>query len=286
MFWKLSYRSKRLVKIDLHVHTTASDGRFTPQEVVKLASAKGISYLAITDHDTIAGLEEASTACAKYKVHFFPGLEFSTSYEKQEIHLLGYNIDRTSPRLIAVLTQLQEARKNRITQMVIKLAEAGIDINIEDVQKKFTGKSLGRPHIALVLKERGIVRSIDEGIKNYLSPGCPAYIPRLRLSPFEAIDLIKKAHGFPVLAHPGLECPTELISALINHGLLGIEVFHPRHSTEQKAFYLKFAAPYHLLVTGGSDFHGHEAKDIANFGTMQVPLASVQKLKSFTPNND
>lgn len=282
----MSYRSKRLVKIDLHVHTTASDGRFTPLEVVKLASAKGIAYLAITDHDTIDGLDEASRACEKYKVHFFPGLELSTRYEEREIHILGYNIDWTSPSLLAKLKQLQESRKTRITQMVQNLAKIGININIEDVKKKFTGKSIGRPHIALVLKEQGIVRSIDEGIKNYLSPGCPAYIPRYRISPFEAIELIKEAHGIPVLAHPGLECPTELIPALISLGLQGIEIFHPKHSSAQKKFYLDFAAAYRLLLTGGSDFHGHEEKDLVNFGTMPVPIASVQRLKSFARSND
>jgi len=267
------------------VHTTASDGKYQPREVVRLAAGKGITSLAITDHDTLSGLQEAQAECSKYGLKFIPGIELSTSYAEKEIHLLGYNIDRTSRSLNAALTELQNARRHRIEKMVKKLADSGIPITMQTVQSKSAGSSIGRPHIALVLKELGIVKTIDEGIKNYLSPGCPAYVPRYRLSPFEAIDLIKEANGIPVLAHPGISTPLELIPNLINYGLQGIEVYHPKHTADQIVFYLHFIADTakSLLITGGSDFHGYEKTDYANFGAMKVPLRSLRILKSYRP---
>lgn len=282
MYWKLSYQSRQIYRCDLHVHTTASDGRYKPRELVRLAAGKGISFLAITDHDTLSGLQEANDECVKYRLNFIPGVELSTNYEENEIHLLGYNIDRTSRPLNAALTELQNARRHRIERMVSKLADSGIPITIQAVQSKSAGSSIGRPHIALVLKELGIVKTIDEGIKNYLSPGCPAYLPRHRLSPFEAIDLIKEANGIPVLAHPGISTPHDLIPVLIDYGLQGIEVYHPKHTAKQIAFYLHFIATTakSLLITGGSDFHGYEKTDHVNFGAMKVPLHSIRILKS------
>jgi predicted metal-dependent phosphoesterase TrpH len=281
VYWKLSYRSRQIKKSDLHVHTTASDGKYKPREIVRLAAGKSISFLAITDHDTLSGLQEAHEECIKYRLNFIPGVELSTSYEENEIHLLGYNIDRTSIPLNAALTKLQDARKQRIEGMIGKLADGGIPITIQAVQNKSAGSSIGRPHIALVLKELGLVSSIDEGIKKYLSPGCPAYLPRHRLSPFEAIDLIKEAHGIPVLAHPGISTPLELIPVLINYGLKGIEVFHPKHTAKQIAFYLHLidTTAKSLLITGGSDFHGYEKTDQANFGAMKVPLRTIRALQ-------
>jgi predicted metal-dependent phosphoesterase TrpH len=279
--WKLSYRSRQIKKSDLHVHTTASDGKYKPREIVRLAAEKGISSLAITDHDTLSGLQEAYAECSKYGLMFIPGIELSTSYADKEIHLLGYNIDRTSRSLNAALTELQNARRHRIERMVKKLADNSIPITMQAVQSKSAGSSIGRPHIALVLKELSIVKTIDEGIKNYLSPGCPAYLPRYRLSPFEAIDLIKEANGIPVLAHPGISIPLELIPNLITYGLQGIEVYHPKHTAKQIALYLHFIADTakSLIITGGSDFHGYEKIDYANFGAMKVPLRSIRILK-------
>lgn len=281
MFWKLSYRSKPFPKIDLHVHTTASDGKLPPREVVRLAYEKGICYLAITDHDTVEGLQEAAEEASKYQphLHFIPGIEFSTLFEAKEIHLLGYQINWTSRDFLTELTGLQEARKTRVQKMVDRLSQMGLPVRLQEVEQKAQGSSIGRPHIALVLKERGIVKSVDEGFKNYLTPGCPAFVPRFKLSPFAAIDLVRAAGGIPVLAHPGLECPTELIPKLIKHGLQGIEVYHPKNGPEQKAQYLELAAKHHLLITGGSDFHGHEEEDYADFGAMRVPLYTARFLK-------
>lgn len=276
MSWKKFYRKN---KADLHVHTTASDGKYLPREVVKIAWKKGVSFLAITDHDTITGLEEAYQECRKYQVVFYPGIELSTNYENREIHLLGYNLNWTSHELQENLAQLQAARKIRVEKMVSKLSERGIPIRLEDVRKKATGQSMGRPHIALVLLELGMVKSIDEAMRLYLSPGCPAYVSRYRISPLAALKLIHKAGGMPVLAHPGIECPDELIPVLIKNGLQGIEVFHPKHTKKQEDFYAQLAQTNQLMITGGSDFHGHEEKDFFNLGEMKVPLNSIRQLK-------
>ena len=276
MSWEKFYRKN---KADLHVHTTASDGKYLPREIVKIAWEKGVSFLAITDHDTITGLEEAYQECRKYRVAFYPGIELSTNYGKWEIHLLGYNLNWTSQELRETLAQLQEARKTRVKKMVSKLSEGGIPIKLEDVRKKALGQSMGRPHIALALRDLGMVKSIDEAMHLYLSPGCPAYVPRDRITPLAALKIIHKAGGIPVLAHPGLECPAELIPILIKNGLRGIEVFHPKHTKKQEEFYAQIAQANQLLMTGGSDFHGHEEKDFFNLGEMKVPLKSINQLK-------
>ena len=237
MYWKLSYRSRQIKKSDFHVHTTASDGKYKPREIVRLAAGKSISFLAITDHDTLSGLQEAHEECIKYRLNFIPGVELSTSYEENEIHLFSYNMIGQAFPLNAALTKLQECPQAENRRDDREISGRRYPITIQAVQNKSAGSSIGRPHIALVLKELGLVSSIDQGIKKYLSPGCPAYLPRHRLSPFEAIDLIKEAHGIPVLAHPGISTPLELIPVLINYGLRGIEVFHPKHTAKQIAFY-------------------------------------------------
>ena len=272
-------------KADLHVHTTASDGAFSPSETVKLAAQKGISYLAITDHDTIAGLVEAAQECNKYELNFFPGIEFSTIYEESEIHILGYNFDWTNKRMTETVVQLQNARVNRIKKMVAKLVDLGINIRFEEVRQKVSAPNIGRVHVALVLMDKGIVSSIDEAFDKFLNRGCPAFEPRYKLTPCLALKIIKEAKGIPVLAHPGLSGCDQIISLLVDKGLQGIEVFHPRHTKENEQIYLQIAQKYNLIVTGGSDFHGHEEKDFSKLGEMKVPFNSLNKLsnRQFTP---
>jgi len=269
-------------KIDLHVHTTASDGAFSPSETVKLAYQKGISYLAITDHDTTAGLTEAARECSRYELKFFPGIEFSTIYEECEMHILGYNFDLTNKRMMETVFQLQNARVNRIEKMVAKLAKLGIHIEIEEVRQKASAKNLGRVHLALVLIDKRIVSSIDEAFSKYLNSGCQAFVPRYKLTPCLALEIIKEAKGIPVIAHPGLSGCDHIIPFLVDKGLQGIEVFHPRHTKENEHIYMQIAQKYNLIITGGSDFHGHEEKDLSNFGEMKVPFNSIDKLNYST----
>lgn len=286
MSWNEFYQKNNFVhgknvivpKIDLHVHTTASDGAYSPKKIVHLAKEKGISFLAVTDHDTITGLGEAENECRKCKIDFFPGIEFSTCLERYELHILGYNINWNNEKLQEMLLKLHEDRKTRIEKMVVKLSELGIPIKIEDVRNKSLHQNLGRPHIALVLMELGVVQSIEEAFTNWLNPRSPAFVPRYRLSPLTAIQLLQEAGGVPVLAHPGIDCPNWILPSLIENGLQGIEVFHPKHSEEMKSYYLKIAEENKLIITGGSDFHGHEEKDFAQFGEMKVPFSSIKKL--------
>ncbi|HHY05422.1 MAG TPA: PHP domain-containing protein [Clostridia bacterium] len=269
-------------KTDLHVHTAASDGAYLPRKTVELAAKKGISFLAITDHDTTAGLAEAAQECRKYKLNFFSGIELSTIYKEDELHILGYSFDWTNTRMRETVWQLQKARKTRIEKMVAKLTQIGIKIKFEEVSKQSSAQNLGRVHLALALLDKGVVNSIDEAFKKYLNPGCPAFVPRYKLTPFIALEIIKEAHGIPVLAHPGLVNCDKVIPLLVEKGLQGIEVFHPRHSKEDELFYFKLAQNYNLIITGGSDFHGHEEKDMDNLGEMKVPLHSIKQLKNLT----
>ncbi|MDD2212145.1 MAG: PHP domain-containing protein [Clostridia bacterium] len=275
-----SYQKNNLAyKADLHVHTTASDGAYSPREIVNLAREKGISFLAITDHDTTAGLAEAAQECRRCQLAFFPGIELSTIYEEQEVHILGYNINWANERMREMVSQLQNARNTRIEKMVIKLSELGFSLDFEDVRKKSSAQNLGRVHLALVLIDKGIVSSINEAFTKYLNPGCPTFVPRYKLTPFLALKIIKEAEGVSVLAHPGLACCDELIPVLVKKGLQGIEAFHPRHTKEDEILYFKKAQEYKLLITGGSDFHGHEEKDLDNLGEMEVPFDSIRQLK-------
>lgn len=271
-------------KTDLHVHTTASDGAYSPREVVHLASRKGISYLGITDHDTIAGLAEAAEECSRYAVVFIPGIEFSTIFEEYEMHILGYNFDWKNERLSNTVYQLQQARTNRIKKMLVKLADLNIFVEMEEVRAKASAQNLGRVHLALVLIDKGVVSSIEEAFAKYLNKGCPAFVPRYKLTPCLAMDIIKEAQGFPVLAHPGLVGYDQIIPDLVENGLQGLEVYHPRHSKEEINTYLKMAQKYNLIITGGSDFHGHERKDMTTFGEMNMPHHSIMQIKKYSPN--
>jgi len=265
-------------KIDLHVHTTASDGAYSPCEIVHLAQQKGIKYLAITDHDTTAGLAAAAEECRKYELEFIPGIEFSTIYEEYELHILGYNFKQKNERMQETIQLLQKARVSRIEKMVAKLAGLGIYIDMNEVRNKASAKNLGRVHLALVLIDKGVVNSIAEAFMKYLDPGCAAFIPRFKFTPCLAIEIIKEAKGIPVLAHPGLIDYDPIISLLAENGLQGLEVFHPRHSQEEEDKYGEIAQKYNLFITGGSDFHGHEEHDLTSFGEMKVPLNSIKLL--------
>lgn len=280
MSWDKFCRKNNLdYKADLHVHTTASDGAYSPSQIVDLAWKKGISALAITDHDTITGLAEADRESNKYQLDFFPGIELSTIYEEHEMHILGYNIDWTNEKMMETVSLLQNARKSRIEKMIAKFSNLGIPLDINEVRRKSSAQNLGRVHLALALIDKGIVSSINEAFTKYLNPGCPAFVPRYKLTPFMALEIIKEAKGIPVLAHPGLANCDQLIPLLLEKGLQGIEVFHPRHTKDEELHYFKLAQKHNLIITGGSDFHGHEENELDNFGEMQVPFPSIQQLK-------
>lgn len=267
--------------IELHAHTTASDGYYTSGQLVCLACRQGIKYLAITDHDTTAGIAQALACGRQHSLEVIPGIELSTMHNHHEIHILGYYIDETSPQMRETLQVLTTARLDRARKIVTKLNSLGYPLRYEEVKRKATTTgSIGRPHIALALIDHGIVTSIEEAFQKLLNPGCPGYVPRFRLTPFEAIDLVREAGGVPVLAHPGVDFPAGILSTFVEAGLKGIEVFHPEHTQEVEEYYLQQARKMDLIITGGSDFHGHDACDLSYFGNMAVPEISIQHLKN------
>ncbi len=244
---------------DLHMHTSCSDGLLAPEELVEAAKKAGLSYIAITDHDTVAGL------CQLYEhglypqpgIRIIPGIELSAHHEVSEIHILGYNIDIYNKELADRLNDVVEARWTRFSTMVEKLQGLGYDISETDVLEIADGStSISRSHIAQTMVRKGYFPSIKETFAQLLEKGKPAYVSHYRLEPEEIIDLIKNSGGTPVLAHPKLVHNDELVEELLKKGIEGVEAFYPRHTKEDTERYLAMADKYHLLVTGGSDFHG------------------------------
>jgi predicted metal-dependent phosphoesterase TrpH len=246
-----------ITRIDMHSHTTASDGTFHVIDVIARAVAKGLTGLAITDHDTVAAIHEAMEEGKKAGIEIIPGVEISSVHNGKDIHILGYFVDYEDSTFLKSLEKLRNVRNVRNQMMIEKLNHLGIQITMEEVEREKEGiGNLGRPHIASVLMKKGVVDSIQEAFDKYLGQGALAYCNPPRISPYEAIDLIKLAGGVPVIAHPGLYHDDELVLSLIQYGLKGIEVYHPDHGEEEEKKYAALAEKYQLVKTAGSDFHG------------------------------
>ncbi|MBC7324371.1 MAG: PHP domain-containing protein [Moorella sp. (in: Bacteria)] len=271
--------------VDLHTHTTASDGKLAPTEVVRLARQKGLAAVGITDHDTVAGLAEARAAAASRGVTVVPGVELSTEWEGREIHILGYYIDWQQEDLVSFLEAMRQSRYRRTARMVERLQGLGYDISLAEVEEEVRGEAMGRPHIAAALVRKGYLPSIDAAFNSLLEPGRPAYVPCARVQPGRAIKLILEAGGVHVLAHPGLSRVDALIPALVADGLKGIEAYYPRHDVSTTRYYLELAALYRLVVTGGSDFHGdiNSNGSHADLGTCRVDVAVLEHLQQCAP---
>jgi len=240
--------------VDLHVHTTASDSLLSPEAVVDRAQALGFSALGIADHDTVAGMVRALHYAKN--VEIVPAVELSCFYAGLDIHLLGYFIDYRNAELNRFLATVQESRKERAVKIVKNLAAQNIAVELERVLELAQGGSVGRPHIAQAIVEKGYANSINEVFYRYIGYHCPAYVPKMEITPKDGLDLIKKFGGAPVVAHPGIYRKDELIDVLIPEGLIGIEVWHPEHSTSQCQHYLELTRVKGLVATGGSDCHG------------------------------
>lgn len=269
---------------DLHVHTYYSDGLNSPADLVKLAVNNRLAALAITDHDSIAGIGEAIKANKHHDLIIIPGVEISTVNQGQDIHILGYYIDYESPLLLQKLDQLRLAKSSRNVQIIDKLNQLGLDITIQEVTDRAICKSarIGRPHIAQVLLDKGYVRSIKEAFKRYLAEDGLAYIETISIGPEAGIDLIKAAGGASIIAHPGIYQDDDLLNRLINYGLDGIEVYHPDHDAPTSKKLRSLAEAHSLVVTGGSDYHG--LRDFTPFhaalGSYNVPLTHVKQLET------
>ncbi len=267
--------------IDLHSHTTASDGVLAPRDLVQLAWRHGVRVLAVTDHDSTDGLAEAEAAAGACPgLTIVPGLEINCDVEGGgEVHILGYGVDHAAAWFQDFLRAQRAERIARVHRMAGRLAELGLPIDPAEVFAIVKEGSPGRPHIARVMVARGYVKSVREAFNRYLHTGGPAHVARHRLTPAEAVDVIRKAKGVPVLAHPGVGGRDELIGELIAAGLMGIECYYAEHSAGQLASYLELCRRCGLVATGGSDFHGPHTGRLNPPGTPAVPLAVWEALQ-------
>lgn len=251
--------------LDLHVHSLYSDGTESPAALVAMAKAAHVRGLALTDHDSAAGVPEFLEACREAGMTGIGGVEVSANHEGGTLHILGLGIDPSDEALGDALAEVRDGRSERNMRILEKLQDLGFSITLDEVLDLAGEDIVGRPHFARVMVARGWVDSVEEAFERYLERGCPAYVDRFRLQPEEAMSLIRGAGGVPVMAHPttavqALEELPELVADLAAKGLGGIEAYYPDHSPETTEECLRLARRHSLLVTGGSDFHGEDVK--------------------------
>jgi predicted metal-dependent phosphoesterase TrpH len=254
--------------IDLHTHTNQSDGSFTPTELVLEAERAGLDAVAITDHDTLAGLQEAEAAGALVGVRVIPGVELSAEWQTGSLHILGYFIDPADSRLLQALDAQRRRRKERLASILVKLARLGMPLSYDEALRTSAGGVPGKPHIAELMVAKGYAPDVGRARKEYLEKGGRAYTPKVKLSPEDAVELIVGAGGAAVLAHPHSAFRNDMTgfsSALARFkdiGLVGVEVYYPLHSADEALFYESNAKDLDLAITGGSDFHGTRKPEI------------------------
>ncbi|MDD4334709.1 MAG: PHP domain-containing protein [Desulfotomaculaceae bacterium] len=264
---------------DMHIHTTYSDGGSTPGEIVGMAKSLKLEAIAITDHDTLAGIKPALHEGLVSGIEVVPGIELGSYSQGEEIHILGYLVDLGDRLFLAKLAALCEARIYRMERMVEKLQGLGFPVTMKMITDISGCGSLGRPHLAAAMIKIGAVKTIFEAFEKYIGEGRPAYVTRYKMEPVEAVALIKSAGGAPVLAHPGLNRSEHLLEDLIKAGLTGIEVYHPSHSIDQSNYFKRLAWQKGLVATGGSDYHSPGHKEGNRFGMITVPYSVVEELK-------
>lgn len=260
-------------KVDLHIHTSASDGLLAPFDILELARKGGIETIAVTDHDTISGIEESLKADSLYpSVAVIPGIEFSVRYSPGDLHLVGLFIDHTNPALLSKVNELSLARSERGRRIVDDLRSAGINIEYDEVVREAAGGAIGKPHVARVLVRHGYAADFQDVFTKYLEKGTPGFAPKKKVEIEEAISLVKEASGIPILAHPvslGLENYDEYydeISRFTEIGLEGIEVYASMHSKNDVKLFSLIAEDLELLISGGSDFHGDKKEKLGYYG--------------------
>jgi 3',5'-nucleoside bisphosphate phosphatase len=264
---------------DLHLHTFFSDGTFTPEELAGHGARLGFAALALTDHDTLEGCARMAAACAAAGIEFIPGAELTAEFEHTEVHILGYFLDPQNQTLLTEIARFQTVRQQRIHEMVARLNALNVPLAVESVFALASCKSPGRPHVARALVQAGFVATLDEAFARFLKKNRPAWVPKAKVSALECIDLIHQAGGLAVMAHPGLNRTDEIIPALADAGMDGIECLHTKHSTTLSERYLEIAEKFNLLVTGGSDCHGF-SKGKPLIGGVKLPFEHVERLKA------
>jgi hypothetical protein len=273
--------------IDLHCHTTASDGIKTPTELIDFAIGKNVEILAITDHDTVSGLEEAVNYASDKEFVLIPGIEFSIDYQGGSFHLVGLYVDHQYTPLIEKTLHLQDVRDKRIYRIIDDLEKHGIEIPVEDVQLESAGGAIGRPHVARVLVKHGFANNINEVFKKYLVKGKPGYVKKERIKLEEAVSLIKGAGGISIIAHPvslnyrNIAEFETILRTFIDAGVEGIEAYSSMHKTSEINDFLELAAKYNLLVSGGSDYHGDKDEKIGYYlPSKPIPYEIYDRIKS------
>ena len=267
-------------KIDLHIHSTVSDGRFSPEEIVHKAAELGLTIIAIADHDAVDGIAPALEAAKAFpRLKIIPCVEVSTDVPSGEIHVLGYFIDCNNHELKAALAKFRNSRRGRAQGMIAKLAELGINIEWQRVQEIAGSGSIARPHIAQAMLEKGYISSIREAFDKYIARDGPAYVEREKMTPVEVVELIVRTNGLPVMAHPLTVADLEaIVIELKAAGLVGIEAYFHDYTADETKRLISLADKYNLIVTGGTDYHGLDVDNEAMIGGVDVPMESAEQL--------
>lgn len=270
---------KTNLRVDLHAHTNASDGEHSPEELIQIARERQVAYLGIADHDTIAGLDRAVAAAQRAgEIEVIPGVEFSTDWEKREIHVLAYMVDFRDPATIALADKFREGRLGRAQKILAKLDVLGVPVEFDKVAAIAGDAAIGRPHVARALMEAGHVATIQEAFDKYLASDKPAYVEYESASPHQAVEMIRAVGAVPVLAHP--HDVQRIVRELVRVGLVGLECYYAQYDEQQQRELVDLAKQYGLIATGGSDFHGlHRMGHMSALGQVYVPLEAVEKLK-------
>ena len=267
-------------KVDLHIHSTASDGRLSPTNIVHKAVELGLTIIAIADHDSVDGIAPALVAAQAFPwLRVIPCVEISTDVPNGEVHVLGYFVDYTDHKLKASLDRLRNSRRQRAQRMIAKLENFGIHIEWQRVQEIAGSGSIGRPHIAQAMLEKGYIASLKEAFAKYIGRGAPAYVEREKMTPVEAVELVLQANGLPVLAHPfTADDPETMVIELKAAGLVGLEVYYDGYPINEINKLLSLANKYNLIATGGSDYHGLDASTETMIGGADIPMKSAKRL--------
>ncbi|MEO8070955.1 MAG: PHP domain-containing protein [Acidobacteriota bacterium] len=267
--------------IDLHLHTTASDGTSTPTALVAEAAGAGVEIFAVTDHDTVAAIQAATAAAAAAGLTCIPGIEITAVHGGRDVHMLGYFFDPDNPDLARFLDEQRADRRRRVTEMAVRLEELGVPIDVAPLlatARRTSGKAVGRPGVAQALVSAGHARDIGDAFDRYLGHGRPAFVERQGATPAEVVQIIAGAGGLSSLAHPGRTKLDEIIPELAASGLSALEVFHPDHLPADSARYAALAATHGLLTTGGSDYHGKHNPRSAHIGNKGITRAMFDRL--------
>lgn len=273
--------------VDLHTHSTESDGMLSPEELIELAAGLQLAAIALTDHDTVSGLPPARKAAGRLGIELVPGIELSTDYHGTEVHILGYYIDEENQAFLQKLQEFCNAREERNKKMALRLREEGFDFTYEELRAAFPDSVLTRAHFARFLADRGYVGNMAAAFHRYIGNNCRCYVPRERITPMEAVGLIHEGGGLAFFAHPmlcsmGTDSLEALVASLKEQGLDGLEAVYSTYTAKEERIVRDFAEKYALLVSGGSDFHGSNKPDIClgtGKGNLKIPYSYLQRIK-------